>query len=136
MWGQGLGTWGLSKVQPQPWCWCMQVPSHEMQAAGPEPLIPGCPTEGHHWSTPRHPPATRIGFADEGQSGRDTKGGLQWVRAYAVRGLPTEGKRVGKEGGGSSACELCMHSWCLMNGTCLTYCYSLQELEQLGAGQA
>lgn len=64
---------GLRKIQPQPWRWCMQVPSHEMQAAGPEPLIPWCPTKGHHWSTTHHPPATCTGFAEEGQRGRDTK---------------------------------------------------------------
>lgn len=34
---------GLSKTQPQPWRWCMQVPSHKMQAAGPEPLFAGTP---------------------------------------------------------------------------------------------
>lgn len=38
---------GLSKIQPQPWRWCMQVPTHEMQVAGPEPLVHGHPTESH-----------------------------------------------------------------------------------------
>lgn len=37
----------LSKIQPQPWRWCMQVPSHEMQVAEPEPLVHGQPTESH-----------------------------------------------------------------------------------------
>lgn len=34
---------GLSKIQPQPWRWCMQVPSHEMQVAGLSPLFTGTP---------------------------------------------------------------------------------------------
>lgn len=63
---------GLSKIQPQPWSWCMQVPSHEMQVAGPEPLVPWYPTDGHHWSTTHHPPAPCIGFAKK----RDRKVGM------------------------------------------------------------
>ena len=65
---------GLSKIQPQPWCWCMQVPSHEMQVAGPEPLVHWHPTEGHPGRPTTHQSAaTCNSFAEEEQRGRDAK---------------------------------------------------------------
>lgn len=97
---------GLSRIQPQPWRWCMQVPSHEMQAAGPEPLVPWHPTEGHHRSTTHHAPAPCIGFAKEGQKGQDTKEVLgAWSGGGDVcqyGGLPTEVKSEVQKAGKQS----------------------------------
>lgn len=76
---------GLGKSQPQPRRWCMQVPSHEMQVAGPEPLVPWHPTEGHHWSPTCPPPATCIGFTKEERGGE---------------GIPKRCCGPGEDGGG------------------------------------
>lgn len=75
---------GLSKIQPQPWHGCMQVPSHEMQAAGPEPLILWHPTKGGPWSTTHPPPATCLGFAEEQQRRREAE---EVLGAWSGQGL-------------------------------------------------
>jgi hypothetical protein len=38
--GQRLGTMRLSKIQPKPWRWCMQVSSMRCRQPGLSPLFP------------------------------------------------------------------------------------------------
>lgn len=83
--GQRLGTMGLSKTQPQPWRWCMQAPSHEMQVAGPEPLFTDTSPR-----VPLHiallPPAIALQKRNKEQGYQRGAGGLEWMGVYASRG--------------------------------------------------
>lgn len=91
--GQRLGTLGLSKIQPKPWCWCMQVPSYEMQAAWPQPPCSLVPHRGLPLIHYPSPSCHLLGFAEEERRSGDLKVGLRACSGWALMqdaGLPTE----------------------------------------------